>query len=122
MQDNSYTTEEFAAMLDAVALLSKGKVEYLPLLDHMARRLAYTYPQLEPAWRNFSAARANAQGVTENSKQWRQLKRCAVELATMVRTLGNISLTLCSKRTQHGRCLVPLTPKGECRGVVPHKG
>jgi len=121
MQDNSYTTEELAAMLDQVQTLSGSNVEYLPPLDHMARRLAYAYPQLEPAWRNFSAARTNTRGASDSSKQWRELKWYAAELAIMVRTLGNISLSLCPKRTQHGKCLVPLTPAGECRGVLPHK-
>lgn len=121
MHDNAYTTEDLAAMLDRVQSHSSTDWKYLSALNGMVVRLAYTYPRLKSAQQNFSDACANARGASESSKKWGELKRCATELAIMVRTLGNITLTLCPKHTQHGPCRVPLTTTGECRGVVPHK-
>lgn len=121
MLDNSYTTHELAAMLDRIQSMPSSRTEYFKHLDEMVMRLALPYPSLEPKCRDFSAAREAAWGVSEESEKWTAFTRAAEELTIMVRTLGNIPIKLCEKYTQHGMCRIPLTPTGECKGIVPHR-
>lgn len=116
----SYMTDNLASMLDGVQRLSPENSSILSHLDHGAMLLSAAYPQLIPAHRAYSAARANVWPASLTEARWQELLRTAAELATAIRGLGNIEAHHCEASTQFGTCGTILSADGTCAYAQYH--
>jgi hypothetical protein len=100
-------TDTIARQLDDVQRVPKerspGWEGFFSYKDLEVLRLLGAYPQLEAAHSRFSRARLAADwaGVLPDAA-WSEMQAAAGELADAARSLGNIDIALCQRRTESG--------------------
>lgn len=110
-------TSEIARALDSVQQMSIRHLttEWFASMEDCVLNLLEAYPYLWPAYSRFSQARMGIWPRSLTDATWQEMKTAALELASAVRALGDISIRLCERPTEYSsECGHALLPDGSC--------